>query len=508
MLEFGKVQVLKRRFGLLSMISFTCILTCTWESMLCVFIQGFQNGGPAGLIIGFLWSWLGTMCIAASIGEMASMMPLSGGQYFWVYFIAPPKFRNFLSYVTGWINVLGWQAGTASQAFLAGGLIQGMLVLNYPNTYIFQKWHGTLLLYGVILVTLVINTYLASWLPKIEGLMFILHILGFFGILIPLTYLGPHGSVKDVFQTFANYGEWPNQPISFFVGISTSVYAFLGADSAAHLAEEIEGASTIVPWSMVGAIFVNGILGFAMLCAVLFCLGDIETVFTSPLTDAGFPFIQIFYTAVEARGGATIMTALVCSLMFFGTAACFTTASRMLWAFARDNGVPCSKTLAKVDPRTALPLWSITVSTIIPVCLALLNLGSTQAFNAVVSLTLAGMFISYLISIALMVNRRLRPEVEAKQLRWGPWRMGRWFGLVVNVIAMVYITVAVLFSFFPSTPKGINAESMNWSPVVFVAVVLFGVVYYFVRGNRFYKGPVVETNDEVEAAEGVKRIQA
>lgn len=409
-------------------------------------------------------------------------------------------------FFAGWINVLGWQAGTASLAFLSGGLIQGMLVLNYPDTYVFQKWHGTLLLYAVIAVTLVINTYLASWLPKIEGLMFILHILGFFGILIPLTYLGPHGSVKDVFHSFVNDGQWGNQALSFFVGISTSVYAFLGADSAAHLAEEIEGASVIVPWSMVSAIAVNGLLGFAMLLAVLFCLGDIMAVMESPLTAAGYPFIQIFYTAIEARGGATVMTALVCSLMFFGTAACFTTASRMLWAFARDNGVPCSDKLARVDPRTALPLWSIGASTVIPVLLALLNLGSTQAFNAVVSLTLAGLFISYLISIALMVNRRMRPDVEAKQLRWGPWRMGKWFGLVVNIIAMIYIIVAVLFSFFPSTPHGITAESMNWSPVVFVAVIAFGIVYYFVRGSKFYQGPVIETNDEVEAAEGVKRI--
>lgn len=401
---------------------------------------------------------------------------------------------------------MGWQSGTASLAFLSGGLIQGMLVLNYPDTYVFQKWHGTLLLYGVIAVTLVINTYLAAWMPKIEGLMFILHILGFFGILIPLVYLGPHGSVKDVFQNFQNLGEWNTQGLSFFVGIATSVYAFLGADSAAHLAEEIEGASTIVPWSMVAAIGVNGALGFAMLCAVLFCMGDIDAIFESSLMEAGFPFIQIFYQAVELRGGATVMTALVCSLMFFGTAACFTTASRMLWAFARDNGLPYSSTLAKVDPRTALPLWAIFVSALIPVLLALLNLGSTQAFNAVVSLTLAGLFISYLISIGLMVNRRLRPSVEAKQLRWGPWRMGKWFGAFVNIFSMIYIIIAVLFSFFPSTPKGITAASMNWSPVVFVAVVAFGIVYYFVQGRSLYDGPIIETNEEVEAAEGVKHI--
>lgn len=123
--------------------------------------------------------------------------------------------------------MIGWQACTASGAFLGGTIIQGLIVLNYPD-YNFQRWHGTLMFYAIIALTLFVNTYLASYLPKIEGLILVLHILGFFAILIPIVYLAPRSSASEVFGTFINGGGWNSEGLSFFVGIIASVYAFIG----------------------------------------------------------------------------------------------------------------------------------------------------------------------------------------------------------------------------------------------------------------------------------------
>jgi len=112
-------------------------------------------------------------------------------------------------------------------------MIQGLIVLNNP-TYAPQRWQGTLLFYAVILVSVIFNTWLVRYLPKIEGLVLIIHVAGFFGVMIPLVYLAPHGTTKDVFTTFANGGDWPTQGLSFFVGIVTGVYAFLGQHSPAN----------------------------------------------------------------------------------------------------------------------------------------------------------------------------------------------------------------------------------------------------------------------------------
>ena len=125
------------------------------------------------------------------------------------------------------MTVIAWQAATASAAFLGGTIIQGLLVLNVPF-YEFHRWHGILLYYAILLFSLFINTYLAQQLPKIETMVLILHVMGFFAILVPLVYLAPHGNAGDVFATFNNSGGWSTMGLSFFIGLSTSMYAFIG----------------------------------------------------------------------------------------------------------------------------------------------------------------------------------------------------------------------------------------------------------------------------------------
>lgn len=106
-------------------------------------------------------------------------------------------------------------------------MIQGLLVLNYDG-YSMERWHGTLLFYAIILLSLFINTYLARLLPKIEGMVLIIHVVGFVCILIPLVYLAPHGTATDVFATFTNGGGWNTDGLAFFVGLSTSMFSFIG----------------------------------------------------------------------------------------------------------------------------------------------------------------------------------------------------------------------------------------------------------------------------------------
>ena len=109
-------------------------------------------------------------------------------------------------------------------------MIQGLLVLNYEG-YTFERWHGTLLFYAIISLSLFINTYLARLLPKIEAMVLMIHVVGFICILIPLVYLAPHSSAKDVFASFNNGGDWNTQGLSFFIGIPTTMFAFIGTSN-------------------------------------------------------------------------------------------------------------------------------------------------------------------------------------------------------------------------------------------------------------------------------------
>lgn len=144
-----------------------------------------------------------------------------------VAILSPPWCSKFLSYFTGWMSIISWHGAFASASFLGGSMIQGLATLNYSN-YKHERWHATLIFYAIVLLSLIINTFIARLLPKIESVVLILHILGFFCVLIPMVYLGPHVSAKEVFATFTNAAGWSSSGLSFFVGLSTGMFAFIG----------------------------------------------------------------------------------------------------------------------------------------------------------------------------------------------------------------------------------------------------------------------------------------
>ncbi|KAK5527261.1 hypothetical protein LTR07_001033 [Exophiala xenobiotica] len=372
--------------------------------------------------------------------------------------------------------------------------MQGLLVLNYPS-YDFHRWHGTLLLFAVIIVALLFNTYLAKQLPKIEGAVLIVHIVGFFGVLITLVYLAPHGSAHDVFVQYLNSGGY-DKGTSFFVGLITTVFAFVGADGAIHMSEEIINASTVVPNALVASIGLNGAMGFSMLIAILFCIGDIESALTTP---TGFPFIEIFRQAVNTNAGATAMSAVVLSLMIFATIAVLAAASRMMWAFARDNGLPGSRFISQVEPRTKLPLYSVGLSVLITMLLGLINIGSSAAFNAVASLVVSGYLSSYTLPMILLLHKKI---VHPSSIHYGPWRLGRVFGIFCNVFGLIWIAIVMVFSFFPAVRTDLTAQSMNWSCLLWGGTMIIGIASYFGYLRGRYNGPVVE-GDIIEQVRGV-----
>lgn len=166
------------------------------------------------------------------------MAPTSGGQYHWVSMLAPPSTRKFLGYLTGWLTLTGWQALVASGGYVTGTMMQGLILLCNPD-YInkMQNWHGTMLFWAVILLGFLVNTAIGKLLARFEGIVLVIHILGFFGVMLPLVLLGQQSDSSAVFDTWYNLGGWQTQGLSFCIGILGNVFAFLGADGAIHVRE-------------------------------------------------------------------------------------------------------------------------------------------------------------------------------------------------------------------------------------------------------------------------------
>lgn len=122
---------------------------------------------------------------------------------------------------------MGWQTGIASISFLAGTQIQGLLVLN-DSTYGYERWHGTLLVIAIASFSIIFNTVAAKQLPMVEGLVLILHVFGFFAILIPLWVLAPRNSASMVFTQFSDNGGWGNVGLACLIGLLSPTYTLLG----------------------------------------------------------------------------------------------------------------------------------------------------------------------------------------------------------------------------------------------------------------------------------------
>ena len=133
------------------------------------------------------------------------------------------------------------------------------------------------------------------------------------------------------------------------------------------------------------------------------------------------------------------------------------------------------------------------------VLLSLINIGSTTAFNALISLATFALYISYGFPIVLLVIRRFRGQ----NIEFGPWSMGR-FGLFTNLVAIAFCTFLTIFLPFP-TIIPVTAQNMNWAVVVFAAVMLFAVTNWYVVGKTRFVGPIQEVslNDQGSDSSGV-----
>jgi choline transport protein len=224
-------------------------------------------------------------------------------------------------------------------------MIQGLLVLCNPN-YVFKNWHGTLLVIAITAFCIIFNTFLAKRLPLVEKMVLIIHILGFFAVLIPLWVLAPRSSPSEVFTEFLNLGGWSSTGLAFMVGLLSPIYTLIGADSAVHMSEEIKDASIVLPRAIMYAAGLNGSLGFVMVITFCFTLGSIFDIIDTPTR---YPFIQVFYNVTKSHVGTSVMTAI---LIVNITSACISTVatvSRQTWSFARDKGLPFSSFISYVS---------------------------------------------------------------------------------------------------------------------------------------------------------------
>ena len=492
--RFGYAQVLRRgltEFGNFG-ISFTIISVLS--GCLNSYYVAFNNGGPVAIT----WGWLlvGVFCIlvALAMSEIASAMPTAGALYFWAAELGGAAYGWF----TGWFNLVGQIAITAAINYGAAVITTALLDLWFPSlgndtTTIFVVYTALLaahLAFNLLRIDVLAKLYSLSVWWHITGIA----LIGVVLLVVPTR----HQSASFVFgETINNSGfggsGW-SQPAFWFacgIGLLMAQYTITGFDASAHMSEETrsrsaaKGASRATAWGLVASVAVSVVAGFVLLVAVTFAVRDVPGT-----TEAGAEAVVYIWTTAMPEGWAEFLLVIAVAAQLFCGVASVTSASRMLFAFSRDNAVPLSRLWRQLSARNRVPVNAAVAI----VGLAWLLMLPTLVNGAIgylvgTSVAVIGLYISYAIPIALRIR-------AGSRFPSGEWSLGRHYRWICPLAVGWIAAVCVLF-LMPVSPAGIpGAADFDWQVVnyapltVGAALAFFGWWYWASARKWFLKSSV------------------
>ncbi|OQO05752.1 hypothetical protein B0A48_09846 [Cryoendolithus antarcticus] len=481
----GHKQELTRHFSPLSMLGLAFPILNSWTALSASLSLALPSGGSTSVLWGLVTAGICNLCLAASLAEFLSAYPTAGGQYHWVAVVSWPKWIPILSWTCGWINCFGWIALTATAGLLGSQLIIGIIPM-YNASYEPQRWHQFLIYIGYNLVAFLVNAFGNKVIPLVNKTAIIWSISGF--VIISITVLAcaspDYSSAKFVFTGFLNETGWPDG-VAWLLGLLQGALGLTGFDACAHMIEEIPN-----PAIMIYCVAIGLFTGFIFLMCLLFVAGNVEDVVSSPFGPLG----QILLNATSSRAGTVCLLIFPLICLLFAGISILTTSSRMNYAFARDKGLPFSRYFSRVHGSLNIPLNSLCATSLIVVIFGCIFLGSTSAFNAIVSASVVALGITYAMPVAIncLRGRRMLPATRH-------FKLPEPFAWFANLLGIAFVIVTtVLFVFPPDLP--VTGSSMNYCIVAFLIVLIISMIQWFVDGRKNYTGPKLDLNDTVLTA--------
>ncbi|KAF5988997.1 inorganic phosphate transporter PHO84 [Fusarium bulbicola] len=465
----GHKQELERNFSFVSMLGLAFSILNSWTALASSLSVGLPSGGPTAVIWGLVTAGVGSVSLAVSNAEFLSCYPTSAGQYHWAAIISPPKWVAIVSWVTGWVNVSGWVALSASGGVLGGQLFLGIITMYDPN-FAPTRWQYFLL--------------------------FLLYTFLGFGITdddkdradLPASF---------VFGEFINSTGWPGG-VAFLLGLLQGGLGLTGFDAVAHMIEEIPQPCIRGPRIMVACVAMGLVTGFAFLVCLLFVIKDVDAVVASPTG----PLVEIYLQATNSKAGTVCLLLFPMICLVFGTLGIMATSTRILYAFARDGGLPFSRVFAKVDQRWGIPVNALLLTNAIVIIFGLVYLGSTSALNAILSAAVIALSISYAVTPAINCLQGRKGLLDNR-----PFVLPEWLGWTYNLVGIAYTIVITVFLLFPPV-SDVTASNMNYAVVAFAAIIIVSSIQWFVDGRQNFKGPTFDEDalfvSGTEEASGTK----
>lgn len=477
--SMGYAQELLRGMRTFQNFAISFSIICILSGGINSFSQGLSSVGGAAIGIGWPLACLFSLFFALAMGQIGSAYPTAGGLYHWGSILG----GRGLGWLTAWFNLVGIVTVLAAinvgtYLFLVGAIfpyfVADTAALTPPAPT------GYSIAVQAVVVSLItfsqalfnhLGIRLTSKLTDISG-----YIIFAFSVLLTVALLAfaPHIDLGRL-ASFKNYsgdaggGVWPQTgsiPYLFLLGLLLPAYTITGFDASAHTAEETVNASRALPRGMIHSVLWSGLFGWAMLAALVLAAPDLDQA----AGQGGGAFFAIMAGVLPAGVKLVLYVGIAVSQYLCGLA-CVTSASRMLFAFARDGGLPASGSLRRISPRYRTPVaatWTACV-------LAVLFTIYAPVYSTIAAVCTMFLYISYLLPVAagLFAHRR-------SWVKMGPFDLG-WFYKPIAVLCIVGCVVLIFIGIQPPNDKALT--------VTIAALVLAAVVWFGFERRRFAGPP-------------------
>ena len=461
--RLGYAQQLLRDMGGFANFAISFSIISILTGAVTLYGHGLKYGGPFEMTLGWPLVSLLTLPVAISLAQLASSYPTAGALYHWAAILG----GRGAGFFTAWLNCIGQFAITAGIDY---GLSQFVVaLLGLPAERTLPVYAGVLLSHAIL------NHLGVRLVARLNDLSAWVHVAGVVLIVAALVLFAPRQPAQFLLTRFTDAPRpyW----FGFLLGLLQAGWTFTGFDASAHVSEETRDPTRNAPWGIVLSVAVSAVAGWALLLAVTIAIGDLPAAVA-----AENPFVHVLRGALGTRAGGALVWIAVLAMWFCGLSS-VTSNSRMLFAFARDGGLPFSRQLAAVSQRYRSPHVAVWVATAAALAVALWTerySGYREAvYTAMTALSTIALYASY----GLPIWVGLRARRSGRWSKFGPWDLGRW-SAAANVAALLWIcALTVLFVLPPNEIAGYT----------FAGALVLIAAYWFLWMRRRFRGPPVGT---------------
>jgi amino acid transporter len=429
-----------------------------------LFAFALVAGGPP-MFWWYLLVGIGQMFVCLVFGEVVSQFPISGGLYPWARRLVGKRW----AWMAGW--VYGWALLVSIAAVATGGAPFVAQLLGFTPTPALT----TGIALGMIGLATLCNVSGTRLLARVAMFGFTCEIIGAVVVGGYLLLFARHHDLSVLFNTFGIRSGGSYLP-AFLASALAAMFCYYGFEACGDVAEETPDASRMIPRAMRMTIYVGGGAAMLVCLALILAIPDMNSILSGKDTD---PVATILRTAMGEVGFRAVLAVVLVSFVSCALSM-QAAASRLLFAYARDEMIVGSALFSRISPHTHVPVSALLVAGLVPAGIALCGLWMQNAVATIISFASAGIYMAFQMLVLGALIARAKGWRPA-----GPFTLGRW-GWLINIIALAYGLSAIVDMVWPRSPN--DPWYSNYGMLVTAAGVFILGAIYMVLGKPYDHG--------------------